>query len=322
MFRLFAGILVLGGVLTGCAAGPNLAKVTFSRTTIPAASAGGASGSAVASGNTTGFDLASLRQIDPCGLLDANMTAGLGTAQDGSAADGFDFCTENLTDPNGHDLDLSITLGEAFDDNPTLTLDGLPVAQQASGDTSDCYNRIITQSDPQLGIVVEADDKSDACHYGQLLAQAVINRIRTNPPKRNNTGSLAALDPCAMVDDATVAAAVGAGADKSYEDLYKCDWQGGQTDLSVEFTVGEDPKTDNSLGNPTPVTVAGITAYQVYSTDVFPSCTISWLTRSTGDGSGEIVHVEFDNVQNITVDVCAKAVAVATVVGPKVPKNS
>ncbi|HEX3791261.1 MAG TPA: hypothetical protein VHW44_25590 [Pseudonocardiaceae bacterium] len=320
--RVVLGCLAVSVVTVGCATQPDLTKATFSRTTIPASTGTYTSGSAAA-GSTAAFTLAGQRSVDPCGFLDKNTLGGLGSSTEPPTADGFDECDVDLTDSSGNDLDLSITIGEAISDKPATQIDGLPVAEQKLTDGSACFERIITASSPDTGIEVQADVKKDPCTPARQLAQSVITRLRGNPPKRSNlSGSLAALDPCTMVDDATAAAAVGANPDKTIDGLYKCDWQGEHTGLTVTFTSGEDPKADDAIATPQPVDLGGVTAYTVYSTDVFPSCEVKWMTRQTSDGNGEIVDVEFDNVDKVQVDTCAKAVAVAKVILPKVPKIS
>lgn len=307
----------------GCTTQPDLRKATFQRSTIPATGASASLGNSGTGANDAAFTLAKLREIDPCGLLGNNTLAALGTP-DTAIPDGLDSCADSMKDRNGNDLDITVTLGSSITDKPTTVVFGLPVAEHEISDGSGCFERIITQDNPAEGIELEAEGR-DPCTPARKLAQSVVATIRSNPPKRSGfTGSLAAQDPCLVVDDQTAADAVGGNPDKSRDSLYKCDWQGSDTDLTVTFTTAPDPKTDDALGTPRPVDIGGITAYQVLSTDVFPSCEVKWTIRALPDGSGdaEIVDVEFDNINKINVDTCAKAVTVARVVVPNVPKPS
>lgn len=317
----------------GCSSGSDasLAKVHFQRTTIPASQGGSdnsgnstSGGQSVTDPHDPAFAADKLRLVDPCGLLDTNTLSGLGTPGD-NVPSGIDECDNDMKDSSGADLQVMVTIGEALDvQRVSGQLAGMPVAEDKA--SSECTDKIVTQTNPTIGIAVEASIKGDSCTPARKLAQAVIERIRSNPPQRANTnGSLAVIDPCGTVDDPTAATAIGGQPQKSYQSLFKCDWQGTTSyDLTVTFSVGEDPKDDTTLGTPQPVDLGnGVSAYQLLTTDVYPSCEIKWITRQTGsDGSGEFVDVEFDNVEKQQVDVCSKALAVAKVVATKVPKPS
>jgi hypothetical protein len=152
----------------------------------------------------------------------------------------------------------------------------------------------------------------------------VITRIRSNPPQRADAaGSLAAVDPCSTVDDATAAAVLGGKATKQADGLYRCEWQDDidSYNLTVEFGLDEDPKTDTTTGAPQPVDI-GVPAYQSSSNDVFPTCDVKWMTKPTGNGYGDVVDVEFGNVASGSADACAQAVTAAKAVATKVPKAS
>jgi hypothetical protein len=49
---------------------------------------------------------------------------------------------------------------------------------------------------------------------------------------------------------------------------------------------------------------------------------VKWLTHSTGNGFGDVVDVQFGNVENGTVDACAQAITAAKAVATKVPMAS
>lgn len=318
----FVGLACAVALIAGCAAKPNLAKVTFSRTTVSGSGASASGGNSSANANNVVFSLATLARTDPCGLLDNSTLAALGAPATAQAS-GLDACGDYMKDPSGNDLDITVTLGVSITDPANTVIFGTPVAEKPLADGSGCFERIITQNNPTMGIEVQVDGK-DPCTPARKLAQTVVSRMRTNPPQRGDyADSLAGYDPCKALDDPTVAAAVGANPEKSRDNLYKCDWQGADTAVSVAFTLGSDPKTDNSLGTPQPVDLGnGRTAFQVLTTDVFPACEVQWIAKPGGSDANEIVAVEFDNINKVTVDPCAKVDAVAKVVIATLPSLS
>ncbi|HWC83317.1 MAG TPA: hypothetical protein VG756_25445 [Pseudonocardiaceae bacterium] len=309
-------------LVAGCAARPNLAKATFPRTTVPASGSSVSGGSSSSGATNVTFSLATLSRTDPCGLLDNSTLAALG-APAAPSASGFDACSDYMKDTGGNELNVTVTLGSSIDDTPNTVIFGMPVAEKPLADGSGCYERIITQNTPTEGIEIEVDGK-DPCTPARKLAQTVVSRMRTNPPTRSDyENSLAGYDPCKVVDDNTAAATVGANPSKSRDSLYKCDWQGADTDLTVAFALDQDPKTDDALGTPMPVDLGnGITAYSVLTTDVFPACEVKWIVKPGGSDANQIADVEFDDINKINVDVCAKADAVAKVVQSNLPTLS
>ena len=316
---LLAALCALACV-TGCTAqgGIGLAKVTFQRTTIPAASGDG--GAPVADSGGTAFAAANLRTVDPCALLDADTLAPLGDPADPTPI-GFGECDADMSDSGGNDLDVTITLGDELSSRgATTTVDGLPVSEEH--DDSDCAERIITQQNPTLAVTVDVDYADhDACGAARKLIDPIVRRIRLDPPRLSPADAkLAAIDPCGTVDGPTVTAAIGADPDRSLEGLFKCDWDDNSLELSVAFTVDGDPAGDDSEGTPKPVSIDGIGAYQVASTDVFPSCAVRWKVAPAADDEFQQVDVEFDDIEDQHLDTCAKADAVAGVVAGKVPR--
>ena len=313
------GLACAAALLSGCAAKPNLAKVTFSRTTVSGSASAASGGNSSSSATNVVFSLATLAKTDPCGLLDTSTLAALGTPATPQAG-GFDGCDVYMKDPSGHDLDITVTLGASIQDTANTVIFGTPVAEKPLADGSGCFERIITQNNPTLGIEVQVDGK-DPCTPARKLVQTVVSKMRTNPPQRGDyTDSLAGYDPCKTVDDNTAAAAVGANPNKSRDSLYKCQWQGSDTAVSVAFDLGQDPKTDDALGTPQPFDLGnGLTAYQVLTTDVFPACEIKWIAKAGGSDANQLVDIEFDNINKISVDPCAKVDAVAKVVLTNLP---
>ncbi|HEV3356663.1 MAG TPA: DUF3558 family protein [Pseudonocardiaceae bacterium] len=320
--RLF-GLLCCAVALVGCSAANAVGttRTDSTRTTVPA--------DANAQVNTGGFGSAALRTVDPCGLLDAKTMSQFGTVSQSSGLSQLDSCQLDINDIKGHDLNVRVTIGDDLSDNkPTGTIAGLPVAEHASA--SICFERLITQQHPTTGIEVEVnyDNSADSCVVARQVAGLVVGRIRNKAPQRaGGVGSLALVNPCDTIDDASAASITQGQPDKTAEGFYKCDWQSQDYDLSVEFKVDTNPKDDTFDGTPQQVDV-GVPAYAFSSTDVFPSCDVKWEVRPLGAGSnnganqGEVVDVQFGNVLGGNVDPCAQAETAAKLVAAKVPHAS
>jgi hypothetical protein len=333
---LCAVAAVAGGV-AGCGGGTDLARVTFQRSTVPARpgeqttdpgdDGESGSGSPVTNPGDSAFTAAKLRAVDPCGLLDNDTLGAFGTPADADPG-GIDECDDFMHDSAGDDLDIDLTVGEQLDevDSTTSTADGLPVAEDKASDGKACFEKIVTQTSPTLGLELQIDyDGHDPCVPARKLAAAIVSHIRIDPPHRANAaGSLALVDPCGTLDTGTATTVLGAKPDEvEAEGLFECDWRSSGFDVTVGFSVDEDPKSDTSGGTPKPVNI-GVPAYEFPSTDVFPSCEVKWTTRASvdSDGNGEVVDVEYDNIDNAPkVDTCAKAVAAAKAVVRKVPHS-
>jgi hypothetical protein len=328
-------VAAVAGGAAGCGAGTDLAKVTFQRSTVPARpgeqttdddedSAG--SGTPLTNVGDSAFTTARLRAVDPCGLLDNDTLGAFGTPADPDPS-GIDECGDFMHDSAGDDFDVDVTVGEQLDDvdSATSKADGLPVAEDKASDGEACFEKIVTQTSPTLGIELQIDyDGHDPCAPARKLATAIVEHIRTDPPLRTNSaGSLAAVDPCTTLDTATASAVLGAKPELDPDGLFGCDWRTDGFDLTVEFSVDSDPKSDTSSGTPKPVNI-GVAAYEFPSTDVFPSCEVKWTTKADvdSDGDGEVVDVEYDNIDDAAkVDTCAKAVVAAKAVLGKVPRS-
>jgi hypothetical protein len=185
-------------------------------------------------------------------------------------------------------------------------------------DTSYCAENIVTDPKSLTGVSVQLNDVANPCTAARKVTTAIINRIRTNPPKRANlSGSLAMIDPCTTVDDTTAASAVSGTAQKSQPGFYECDWENGVRQLSVAFSIGSDPK-DGAEGQ---VDLGGVTGYQQNTAG---GCEIKWVTRSSGSDEfdSEIVDVTFKYLTQAQGDTCPRTLAAAKVVATKVPKPS
>jgi hypothetical protein len=311
-------VLVVAAVLTACSTGVDTTRSVSARTTV-AGSAAGDTGPV-----DPAFTEARLRAVDPCGLLDQTLLGTVGTPAGKPSGDPFRGCQATVT-VNGQQLAVTVTLGDAApeQDRDGLALAGLRVLE-AKQDKS-CTDKAITQSAPSRAIVVRTDAKGDgdACGVGQRVLSAVIARLRTAPPLIPAGSSvMAAVDPCTLVDKATVASFVGPQARLDSESLHDCAWRQNGLTLEVYAKIGLDPKVPGFGQPPTPVDLGGVTAYQSDSSAGYPSCTVQWADQPLADDHGEIVTVYAANGQKTPgVDTCGHAVAAGKIVAAKLPKS-
>jgi hypothetical protein len=145
--------------------------------------------------NDPAFTVNKLRAIDPCGLLDHETLRPLGGPADSSSSEfvgrpeGFDDCEIDMKDFHRNDLSVRVTMTGS-----RSSLSGMPVLEQPI--TEECDEWIITPN-PRIGILVDIHTEYAPCVTAREVATAMINHIRTNPPKRQiSAGSLSMIDPC------------------------------------------------------------------------------------------------------------------------------
>ncbi len=313
-------MLVLAALLivsTGTACGPDLGRQNFPRTTVTA--------SAAADGPITdeAVSFATLRTIDPCALLGSQALADLGTVRAGSQdPSALGECSVDLTDAGGKDLSLHLQ----FDDI-TLTngstpgaVGGLPLLVNGP-DGNSCTATAVTSYTPGYGISVRVGyDGGDPCRAAQSGLQVVVQRLHDNPAKLPQpSGSLVAVDFCAIVDEGLVTNVLGRGSKSSVYGLHGCTWSGGLATAYLDYDIRLVPDARDGAA---PVDLGGgVTGYQKLETGAGRQCTIDWLHRATGDGKGEVVSFKYDNFHDDAGndDACGKAATVVKGLLPALP---
>jgi hypothetical protein len=315
-------------VLAGCGETVDTAKQTFSRKTVPAGQDATGTGGGTTTGtpktNDPAFSNEKLRALDPCALLSEDILAALGTPADNSA-DGFGNCSNYMEDKEGRDLSITLYVGETINNASEAdeNIGGLPAMWNELDDNSACFVSVITSTNPNVGIRTQVGgDAKDMCKIGQTVLSGVVDLIREDPPQREErAGSIAGVDPCALVDPAALKPVVG-GADTevSLYTLHWCNWVGESVTAGLWFRTGYDPK-DSTTDPGQPVDLGnGLTGYA--QSDGGGQCRIEWRHRSTGqDGDDEIIEVSFDNSAAAAGDNgCGTTAEIAKLIVPKLPK--
>ncbi|MFB9432763.1 hypothetical protein [Streptoalloteichus tenebrarius] len=311
-------------VLAGCGSSEDLAKVTYPRSTVPAAGAA----------NTTGttpnlpegpvepaFALDKLRAIDPCKLLDKEFLSQLGTPNEPTLG-GYSKCSNYMKDKAGKKLSVSMTIGESLLGVKTnAEVAGLHAHVDGESIGKTCFVKAVTQGGKMpMGLTFQIGvDEGDACAPGRRIVEYVVERVRKQPPQRAaEPGTLATIEPCSLLDQAGRAEALGGETTERRNGLNECTWSASGMEVSVNLLL-----TSAGFGDTgDPVDVNGVKAKQrKKDTSVYPSCQIFWEHRKTAGNRAETVRVEMQNIKKANVDPCAKAIGAAKAMLPKLPKG-
>jgi hypothetical protein len=230
-----------------------------------------------------------------------------------------------MEDKDGDELSITLYLGETVDnaEEADKNIGGLPGLESPLDDGDACFVTTVTSTNPNVGIKVQVGGKGkELCSMGTTIMTSVVETIRTDPPKLDvATGSLVALDPCGVVEDTPVDAALGVSTDKSLYNLHWCTWSADDVNLGVWFRPGYDPKDSSSAGQPVDLG-NGVTGYEEATTGAGVTCRLQWLHRKTGDEkASEIVAINLDKSSPAAGDNgCPSAVAIAQLLIPALPK--
>ncbi|WP_159447758.1 DUF3558 family protein [Streptoalloteichus hindustanus] len=321
----FAVVLTSAAVvLAGCGSSVDLAKVTFPRSTVPAAGAGSTTGTTpnLPEGPVDpAFAVDKLRQVDVCKLLDKEMLSQLGTPGEPSMA-GYSKCSNYMKDKAGKKLSISVTVGDSLlGVKANAEIGGLQANVDGETIGKTCFLKVVTHGGRlPMGVSFQvAVDEGDPCAPARRVAEQVVERIRKQPPQRPaEPGTLATVEPCSLLDQAGRAEALGGETSERRNGLSQCTWGVSGMDVSVDLLLGSAAANENGEA----VDLGGVKARQRKKDEgAYPSCQISWEHRKTAGNRAELVRVEMNNIKKANLDPCAKAIGVAKAVLPKLPKG-
>lgn len=317
--------LVVALLVAGCGVKVDRAKVTYPRTTVPAAGRDKTSTTGAPKANDAAFTAAKLREVDACGLFDKDTLSKVGTP-DENDIDDFARCSNFMKDVEGKDLSISVTLGEGLLTDPAEAKEnvgGLPAIESELDDHTACFETAVTETSPDRGIRIQIGGKSShMCDIGRTILTAVVNRIRTDPPKYPRPpGSLVLLDPCTQLTDAEVTAVLGAGSTIEPTNLHWCSWRLDSAEIWVWLSSGVDPVKTADLTKSRKVDI-GVPAIQETDTSDGAKCSVEWAHLPLKGNLAEVVNATFIRYKaQQGEDVCAKAVAIARTLVPKLPRS-
>lgn len=330
--RVLAVLSVVGfALLSGCGAKVDTAKVTYTRTTMPAAEANAENRQSDPTGepkaNDEAFTNEKLRLIDPCALLTSDILSAVGTPSDSSRSD-LGSCGNYMKDKDGKELNITVYVGESIMDalDADLNIGGLPAIEEST-DSEACFVTAITSTTPNIGIKLQTGgDGDDLCEPAKTVLTSMVELIRTDPPTYDLAkGTLVDLDPCTIVDRAELDAAAGVSLDDEPYNVHWCAFRGEDVNVTAWFRTGYDPKMGAS-DKVQPVDLgSGITGYQELVTNSADStsCRIEWAHRMLpeGDDQAEVVTMYYDTyAPQEGSDPCAPGHALAKLYIAALPK--
>ena len=290
---------VLAVLLAGCGQSVDTAKVTYQRTTVPAAQGGG-SEPATATGeprtNDPAFTTDKLRTIDPCGLLTTDILSNVGEPEENNRGD-FAECSNYMKDSAGENLSITVTLGDNVSNaaDADQNIGGLPAIENELDSGDACFVTVVTSTDPNIGIAIQVGgDSKDLCKSGRTVMNGVVDLIRTDPPAYEKPkGTLLSLDPCETVKDATLRTVLAGSTDAGAPyNLHWCNWHSATTNLGIWLRLGFDPSKGTN-GQAVPLG-SGVTGYQSTTTSSAASCELQFAHRRFSGDDTEIVHIFLD----------------------------
>ncbi|MBB5920257.1 hypothetical protein FHR81_001287 [Actinoalloteichus hoggarensis] len=328
---LIPAVLLLSA---GCAGSTDLAKVTFERTTVPAAERENVVASAPGTGDDQGggepqaqeaaFTPEALRPIDPCALLDEAEFAQFGDTPEAMRAD-YSRCGYYGVDQQGESVGLTYTLGDSVfseAEQASQEVAGLKThVQSVDGDGGGmCFVRVITtDGENAKSLTIQLTAKvDDVCATGREFAEHAVELVREDPPHNaEGTGLLAGLDACETAEADEVAGWIGDEHRQHAYGLHDCTWSRTGVELQVGFRISYDPADAADVEE---IDLAGATAYRVLDGNVYPECKVSWAHGPFGDGAEfEVVTVSMADILEEGVDTCALATEAAEVIKTRIP---
>ncbi|MFC4376612.1 serine/threonine protein kinase [Nocardia halotolerans] len=257
------------------------------------------------SGPVTGLTIAELRRIDACPWLASAIGDSVPVAPVALPADRWELepSTTWGCRAEADDYTIALSLGQ---ENKYLTphrtvVDGVPII---FGTTVSCLRAIASPGAEQAaGIAIELrlpySMKDENCAGVDYLAANIARSLTTAPRAENRESSLAALDPCTLLDRDTVAAEIGIlPPEPTIADAHTCQWDA-RLQLSLKLArtslYTSDPKVADTI-------VDGVEMY----TDSISSrskCTRAYRTPQ----SEESVEVEVQGADGFRNDYCALA---------------
>ncbi|GAB3396468.1 DUF3558 domain-containing protein [Amycolatopsis echigonensis] len=318
---LVAAGVVATSALSACG-GPDLGKENFARTTVPAAGDSGATSGPI---TDPAVAPAVLRDLLPCQFVDKTAMSPLGTMQGDATASStqFDACVAKATDPGGKEIRASVEVGGIVtfaSDKTTGAVGGLPQVEVPDlGGGSGCVVSALTARNPDFGVSFRIDyTGGDACAAGRKLVATAVEKLHNNPQKYvPGPGTLLAVDPCSVLDEAAVDGVVKGGKPRA-SGLHSCDW-GLIPSVRVTMFPGIAPAEGDGwlkadVGTPNQ-------AYAKQGTTSGSSCQVKWQHRQWKEDHVEVVQLEYSNsdAQADKDDPCGKTVGLAKQLAGKLP---
>ncbi|MEV7041507.1 serine/threonine-protein kinase [Amycolatopsis sp. NPDC051061] len=227
--------------------------------------------------------------------------------------------------PQGQWLELTVGGPVSAGGTASGELDGLPLSidDKAGGCTASVP--VVDRPDTTIGVEASSAAKPFAkpCDSAKAALTETVKRLRAGSPAAQAV--LAPVDPCGLVDTATVQRIAGPVTKVEPTGLHECHWQvGGEIVVSLERGTPPTQSKDSYYDSTGTVDLGGVTAYYTRkrSNPASGFCDLTWQHRPLENDYSENVVVTYRTSASKLTDeeTCRGAQDVAKAVRPGLPK--
>ncbi|MEU0882172.1 hypothetical protein ABZ345_26445 [Lentzea sp. NPDC005914] len=332
--RAMAVVAAAALLVAGCTTGPGLAKSHSTRRTVQAGAEAGSTDPSTKSSAQPGkpvdpaFAAERLRLVNPCALIDKDLLQTVGTPSKYTSSN-YTRCSNYMKDKAGKTLNVTVDIGYSLTSldvkNATKQVAGLKSSEQKL--SSSCFVTAVTQESPAQAVRIQLSTGTgdqavaEPCEPGRKVLEGAVRKLRGNPQKYTPPkGSPVEVDPCTIVDKATLAPVLGASPRSLAFGLHQCSWTGQSAQMQIEFKTARIPKDGKFDSNSAEVDLGGgAKGYQVLKDGPFPTCELIVVRTKDGSDAGEIVEFQVGASKDKQLDRCQAAQAFAKAVLPSLP---
>ncbi|HEX8866823.1 MAG TPA: DUF3558 family protein [Lentzea sp.] len=332
-FRATAVVAAAALLMAGCATGPGLAKSHSPRRTVQAGADASSTDPSTKPSSQPGkpvdpaFAAERMRLVNPCALIDKDLLQAVGTPSKYSSSN-YTRCSNYMKDKASKTINIGIEVGATVTSidlkNATKQIAGLKTSEQKL--TSSCSVTAITQENPGQSLRISVstgsgkDAVADTCEPARKVLEGAIRKAKGNPQKYTPPkGSPVEVDPCAIVDRATLSPVAGATPRTSPFGLHQCSWIGTGGQMQLEFKTARIPKDGKFDKDSAEVDLGGVKGYQVFKDGPFPTCELVVVRTKDSSDAGEIAEFQVGMPKDKAGDRCQAAQAFAKAVLPNLP---
>ncbi|UMO99329.1 serine/threonine-protein kinase [Amycolatopsis sp. EV170708-02-1] len=264
-----------------------------------------------------------LRRVDLCKVLEGRDVPGFGKLSRKIDVQ-FDSCT--YSSPAGKWLELAVG-GDLIEGESGGELEGLPLRVKGSDDS--CAVAVPVSGLPNTKLAADVNSmstKDTACSVVKAALADAVKRIRAGGQERElPAGTLAPLDPCALLGPATTDRLIGPVVETIREHLHECRYDtAGSVRLSFVRSYPPVQSKDSYYTGTATLDIGGTKVYLAKRDDgaARSSCSLTWQHRSVSDRDGENVELTVGTSGSETNadQACEKAKRFAEALMPKLPK--
>jgi hypothetical protein len=332
-FRATAVVAAAALLMAGCATGPGLAKTNSPRRTVQAGADTNTTDPSTKPSAQPGkpvdpaFAAERLRLVNPCALIEKDLLQTVGTPSRYTSSS-YTRCSNYMKDKGGKTLNFTLDIGYSLTStevkNATKQIASLKSGEQKLSSSS-CFIWAVTQENPPQALRIQVgtgSEGAEACEPGRKVLEGAVRKLKGNPQKYSPPkGSPVEVDPCAIVDKATLSPVLGASPRALPFGLHQCSWSGQSAQMQIEFKTARIPKdgkfdsksVETDLGG-------GLKGYQALKDGPFPTCELVVVRTKDQSDAGEIVEFIVAASKEKEMDRCQAAQAFAKAVLPALPQ--